>query len=42
VGSVLPSLTIAQQQREAAGTSGDLVEFRLVQKRKAAHKSLRR
>lgn len=42
MGSVLPSLTHAQQQREATGTSGDLVEFKLVQKRKAAHKSLKR
>lgn len=42
MGSVLPSLTHAQQQRETTGTSGDLVEFKLVQKRKAAHKSLKR
>lgn len=42
MGSVLPFLTQAQRQWEATGTSGDLVEFKLVQKRKAAHKSLKR
>lgn len=42
MGSVLPSLTHTQQQREATETSGDLVDSKLVQKRKAAHKSLKR